>query len=96
MRTLIKVYRSARREGMYLYVRASDGLEGLPAELLAQFGRAEQAMILPLTPERRLARADAGAILRAIDERGYFLQLPPREEDELTAVAARNDKLGQR
>ena len=38
----------------------------------------EQALSLDLTPDRRLARADAGAVRKSIEESGYYLQMPPK------------------
>ena len=75
------VYRAARREGTYVFMRAEDGLETLPAALRAVTGRLEVAMELTLTPERRLARADVGEVMRALEEKGFYLQIPPPESD---------------
>jgi uncharacterized protein YcgL (UPF0745 family) len=74
---LCEVFRSPRREGMYLYIDKQQGLESLPEALLASFGQPESVMTLVLTPQRRLARADAAAVLAAIAECGYYLQMPP-------------------
>jgi uncharacterized protein YcgL (UPF0745 family) len=63
---------------MYLFVDRDRPLEELPAELLAGFGKPELALNLVLTPERRLARADAATVLAALDEHGFYLQLPPQ------------------
>ncbi|MEQ8263432.1 YcgL domain-containing protein [Pseudohaliea sp.] len=78
MKRLCAVYRSPRKEGMYLFVDRDRPLEELPAELLAGFGKPELALSLVLTPERRLARADAATVLAALDEKGFYLQLPPK------------------
>lgn len=95
MSTICQIYRSAREEGMYLYCRKAEGLESVPEELLQRFGRAEPAMVLLLTPEKKLARADAGRVLEALAEKGYYLQLPPVPymDDSARDLAARNDKL---
>lgn len=76
-RRLITVYRSPREAGLYLYVAREEALQRVPEELLRHFGKAEEAMSLDLDPQRKLARAKAGDVLRAIDEKGYYLQLPP-------------------
>ena len=34
-------------------------------------------MLLKLEPGRKLARADVQLVLAAIDEQGYYLQMPP-------------------
>lgn len=76
----ISVFRSSRREGMYLYVERGARLEDLPEPLRQQFGKPVHAMDLLLTPERKLARADAARVLESVKEKGYFLQMPPAPE----------------
>lgn len=75
---LVQVFRSARREGHYLFVDLAEGLARVPEPLLAHFGRPEPALRLNLSRERRLARVDAGAVLDAIEEQGFYLQMPPQ------------------
>jgi uncharacterized protein YcgL (UPF0745 family) len=77
MKRLCQVYKSPRREEMYLYVDRGRGLADVPEQLLAQFGEPQPLMTLLLTPERKLARADAGGVLRRIAEQGFYLQMPP-------------------
>ena len=76
---LVKVYKSRRKADMYLYVDFSEDLRRVPDTLLSQFGTPELALSLTLTPARRLAKAEAAAVLGAIDEAGYFLQMPPTD-----------------
>lgn len=84
MKRTVTVFRSRRVSGMYLYVDKDVGLERVPADLMKRFGKAELAMELELDAERRLARADAGTVLRSIEASGFYLQLPPRPERMLT------------
>lgn len=76
---LVKVYKTRRKVDMYLYVDFADDLSRVPDSLLAQFGQPELALSLTLTREKRLAQAEASAVLEAIVETGYFLQLPPTD-----------------
>jgi uncharacterized protein YcgL (UPF0745 family) len=62
---------------MYLYVDMAGGTGDLPEGLLAQFGEPEPVMILKLSADRKLARADAAQVLAAIEARGFYLQMPP-------------------
>ncbi len=78
-RRLCTVFRSARVEGMYLYVDRAEGVARVPEPLMQRFGNPEQVMILPLHPERKLARADAARVLELIETQGYYLQMPPKE-----------------
>lgn len=76
---LVKVYKTKRKADMYLYVDFAEDLGRVPESLLEQFGRPELALSLSLTVEKKLARAEARAVLEAIAENGYFLQMPPTE-----------------
>ena len=93
MKRVVKVYRSARHEGMHLIVPAQNGFERVPAALLERFGKPVESMTMVLTPERRLARTHGASVLAALDAEGFYLQLPPGGNDEMAAVAQRNDKL---
>jgi hypothetical protein len=75
------VFRSRRNADTYLFVDHHEGFARVPEALLREFGGAERAMTLALTPERRLARAQAADVLRAIRESGFYLQLPPVSSD---------------
>lgn len=93
MRTVCDVYRSPREEEMYLYVDKLEGTAHVPEKLLELFGRPRHLMTMLLTPEKKLARAEAESILEEIRERGYYLQMPPARDDEMRAIAAQNSKL---
>jgi uncharacterized protein YcgL (UPF0745 family) len=64
---------------MYLFVDFKADLEPVPESLLDQFGTPELALSLALTPQRKLARVEANAVLGAIADVGYFLQMPPTD-----------------
>lgn len=83
---LCTVYRSPRKEEMYLFVDRREGLERVPEELLERFGEPEVVLILKLDEGRRLARAEAGAVLEAIAEQGYYLQMPPPVPGEMPEI----------
>ena len=80
MRT-VTVFRSRRIADMYLYVDKVEGLARVPTELKRRFGAPEKAMELDLEPGRRLARADSAAVLQAIEDAGFYLQLPPQPSE---------------
>ncbi|TDV60092.1 YcgL domain-containing protein [Pseudomonas sp. LP_7_YM] len=81
MKRICSIYRSPRRNGMYLYVLKSDALERVPDELLGAFGKPQHAFDLVLTPERTLAREDIHAVLANLEKQGYHLQMPPAEDE---------------
>lgn len=79
---MCSIYRSSKKEGMYLYVTKSDDLDKVPESLLKTFGKPQHAMDLMLRPERKLARADVREVMEALDDPGYYLQMPPSETDD--------------
>ena len=74
---LVQVFRSSRKEEMYLYVEKAKGTEDVPEDLMKQFGEPESVMILMLGSARKLARVDTLEVLASIEEQGFFLQMPP-------------------
>ncbi|MBA6419510.1 YcgL domain-containing protein [Pseudomonas neustonica] len=95
MKVLCSIYRSSKKMGMYLYVPREKGLAEVPAELKTLFGRAEHAMDLVLTEERKLAQEDIGKVLLNLREQGYHVQMPPQEDDYIVhlpdELLTRND-----
>lgn len=79
MTRLVKVFKGDRKPGAFLYVDFTDALDGVPEALLVQFGETTEVLSLQLTPDRKLARADAGDVLAQIEATGFYLQLPPAE-----------------
>ena len=71
------VYRSPRKADSYLYITQENEFSSVPPQLMAVFGTPELVMTIELTPERRLAQADVNEVISALQERGYYLQLPP-------------------
>ena len=71
------IYRGGRHRDAYLFVAARDAFEQVPRALLKSLGPLEFAMELELSTARRLARANAGEVITALRECGYYLQLPP-------------------
>lgn len=78
---LCNIYKSRRKEETYLYVSLKDDLSRVPEALLETFGRPELVTKLLITPERKLARAEADKVLASIEEKGFYLQLPPPKEE---------------
>ncbi len=75
------IYKSSRREGMYLYLSGEEAFDQVPPELLAQFGDCGFVMTLSLTRDRRLARADVREVLAQLEAQGYYLQMPPSDAE---------------
>ena len=69
---------------MYLYVpfRESETelLQGLPDGLKNLTGQLEKVMELELSPDRKLARVSVEEVMTALENQGYYLQMPPSEQ----------------
>lgn len=83
MKLITDVYLSSRQDEMYLYVAKAKGLADVPQQLLEHFGAAKRVLSLVLTPDKKLAWAEAPKVLEAINNQGYYLQIPPPKDDYL-------------
>jgi uncharacterized protein YcgL (UPF0745 family) len=90
---ICSVYRSLKKDETYLYIDKSRGLEAVPEALLALFGEPRLVMTMLLKEERPLARVDVKKVLAAIQEQGYYLQMPPPPEAYMQEINKHNDKL---
>lgn len=80
---LLAVYKSSKKDEMYLYVPKADGLSRVPAALLQIFGTPQHVMDMPHKEGRELARVSSEKLRTEIAEKGFYLQLPPQKEDYL-------------
>ncbi len=83
MKRLCTVYKSTKKDETYLYTDRLEGLKRVPKELLEIFGTPKEVMALMLTEDKVLGRADAKTVLEDIENKGFFLQMPPPREDYL-------------
>lgn len=72
------VYKSVKKEQLYLYVDKKDNFSKVPETLFNSLGKMEFVMDLELTPERKLAKEDAGKVMDSLNTQGFFVQLPPK------------------
>ncbi|MGY5956690.1 YcgL domain-containing protein [Kosakonia sp. BK9b] len=77
------IYRSTRRDQTYLYVEKRDDFSRVPEALMQSFGQPQLAMLLPLDGRKKLAGADLDKVKEALLSQGYYLQLPPPQENLL-------------
>lgn len=69
------VYKSQRKQDTFVYLATRDDFSGLPAAVQAQLAPLTFVLDVALTPERRLAQADAATVREALGAR-LHLQLP--------------------
>lgn len=71
------VYRSKYKTGMYVYLSEKDNFELLPDDLKSRIGTIEFTFSFELTEARKLAQLDAKQVMTQIQEKGFYLQMPP-------------------
>ena len=77
------VYRSPRKQEMYLYLVEEDAFDKVPDELLQRFGEPIPVIGLELSAERQLAREDVNQVMHNLRTQGYHLQMPPQLRPDL-------------
>jgi uncharacterized protein YcgL (UPF0745 family) len=77
MTLIVDIYRSSKKEGLYLYVKKDTDLADMPQAVMEQFGSPERAMTIMISENKKLANAEAKDVLQAIEEKGLYIQLPP-------------------
>jgi len=64
------VYRSSKKEGLYVYLAEEDGLDRLPAPVLTQLGEPEFAMSIDLSTRTSLGHEDIDQVRKNLDGAG--------------------------
>ncbi len=71
------VYKSMRRAETYVYLRAADTFDVLPAPIVEQLGNLAFVIEIDLSPQRKLARENVDEVMVNLNGQGYHLQFPP-------------------
>lgn len=85
------IYKSQKKEGLYIYLDKKDDFSKIPQPLINSVGHIEFVMELELTPKRQLAREDVNKVIQCLQNKGFFVQMPPTIVPE--ALLIKNSKL---
>jgi uncharacterized protein YcgL (UPF0745 family) len=87
MTAIIKavIYKGHKKQNSYLYIEQEDDFSRVPETLVNALGKLEFVMTLDLSPKKNLARADVKQVIAALQEEGFYLQMP--NESERLALA---------
>lgn len=96
MKKICSVFRSSKKDEMYLYVDKTEKMKRVPDPLKEMFGAPIHVFDMLLTPEKELSRVDATQVLEDIRVKGYFLQMPPPKEDYLLNIHQDRPETGVR
>ncbi|WP_290890514.1 YcgL domain-containing protein [Arenimonas sp.] len=77
------VYKSLRKPDTYVYLRKRDDFAVMPEPVRLPLGELAFVLEVALTPERRLAQADAAVVRTNLATHGFHLQFPPTVLDPL-------------
>jgi uncharacterized protein len=76
------VYKSQRKADTFVYLAQRDDFACLPEPLRTQMGALSFVLEVVLTPERKLARADAAVVRQNLAAHGFHIQFPPTPESD--------------
>ncbi len=93
MKTFISIYKSPKKEGMYIYLEKETGLKKMPESLIQLFGKPVLVTHMMIDENKKLAKVDSKILLASIQEKGFYLQLPDPDESYRAHVIQQNDKL---
>lgn len=80
---LCAIYKSAKKENTYLFVKTRDDFSDVPEPLMTTFGTPMLVTLINLATKEKLAFADLSKVRTNLNEQGYYLQLPPPNENLL-------------
>jgi len=88
------VYKSQKKDEMYVFIPTTTALSDLPEELLKALGQTKMVMTLKLSPKKKMARGTAATVMKSIEEQGFHLQMP--EKPHLNAVPSYGETLADK
>lgn len=83
------IYRSSKKEELYLFLAEEDNFDCVPKEVMQGFGAPKKAMELEVTPDMKMARSKPEEVLANLEERGFHLQMPPPTHELVEEVLSR-------
>lgn len=88
---LCVIYKSSKKAETYLFVKQRDDFSDVPKELKSLFGQPILVTVLNLASRDKLAMSDINKVKEGLINNGFFLQLPPPQEDLLKTHKAQQD-----
>ena len=71
------IYKSLKKDQLYVYINTKDDFSKIPENLFNSLGELKFVMELELTPQQKLARIEPEKVIASLDEKGFFIQMPP-------------------
>jgi len=74
------IYKGHKKHDSYLFIEKKDDFSRVPESLLKILGNLELVMVLELGKKKKLAQADPMKVIQALEEEGFYLQMPDKAE----------------
>jgi hypothetical protein len=75
------IYKSQKKEELYLYLSEKDDFSNVPQSLYDSMGKEPVfVMELELSPEKPLARENVETVIENLQSQGFHVQMPPKPE----------------
>lgn len=84
------VYKSTKKQDTYLYVEKRDDFSKVPEPLMVTFGQPIFVMLINLAKRSELAIADIDKVRSELNDKGFYLQLPPKQDNLLDEFRKQN------
>lgn len=88
---LCSIYKTNKKEGMYLFIPRREDFSQVPETLLTMFGQPKLVVTMNLVETRTLAFANSKTVLENLTAQGYYLQMPPPPVNHLDEYKKRRD-----
>ena len=87
---LTAVYKSKKKADTFLFIEKRDDFSKVPEPLMTMFGQPQYVMIINLAKRTQLGVADLDTLKQSLSDQGYYLQIPPQEENLLSQLRKQN------
>ncbi|KAF7782018.1 hypothetical protein PRUB_b1415 [Pseudoalteromonas rubra] len=87
---LAAVYKSSKKADTYLFIEKRDDFSKVPDPLMATFGTPIFVIIVDLAKRNKLGTADLSNVKQKLIDDGFYLQLPPPQENLLDELKRQN------
>jgi uncharacterized protein YcgL (UPF0745 family) len=72
------IYKSSRKDELYLYIPKKDDFSAIPQALYDSMGKEPIfVMEVTLSENKPLAREDVSKVIKNLQSQGYHMQMPP-------------------
>ncbi|WP_286266401.1 YcgL domain-containing protein [Thalassotalea atypica] len=89
---LCTIYKSPKKQYTYLFINKRDDFSDVPEGLMQTFGTPQLVTVVNLATKDKLAMADINKVKTALKDTGFYLQLPPPQENLLDEHKAQMKK----